>query len=548
MPSILRPILLAVLGAALFAPAAQADPSQKSIMMDDDLLVYSSDATRDRAMETMRNLGADTVRVTLLWEIAAEDARFSSAQLRSLRGSARERAVRQNRRFRADNPRTYPTRNWDRYDNLVKKASEIGMEVYFNVTGPGPRWAHETAPPSQRRNQRTWKPRPGAYRDFVKAVGKRYSGTYRDENGGRVVIPRVSFWSLWNEPNQAGWLSPQWEFNRTTRSMLATSPSLYRRLHQFGREGLVQTGHGRDQILLGETAPLGMSLRSARAPMRPKVFLRELACVQRNGRAYSGRSARARGCGDLRRRGGLKATGFAHHPYTRTVAPTVRSGGDDALTMANISELGALLDDLSARTGGAIPRALPLWMTEFGYETNPPDVVSGISLERQSEFNNLGDLLAYFNPRIKGQSQFLLRDVGPVRKHKKDSKAYWFTYQSGLYFRSGAPKPAATAYALPFVPIPAGVNPETGGRKVSVWGQLRFRAQSRRPGSVEGAFIECLPQGSTAWQSAGEVITTTNPRGFFTGSAECPAGGPATFRAVFRNGQTQVFSRSAPIA
>ncbi len=45
--------------------------------------------------------------------------------------------------------------------------------------------------------------------------------------------------------------------------------------------------------------------------------------------------------------------------------------------MANISNLGTLLDDLSAKTSGAIPAGLPLFMTEFGFETNPPDPFSG---------------------------------------------------------------------------------------------------------------------------------------------------------------------------
>jgi hypothetical protein len=39
--------------------------------------------------------------------------------------------------------------------------------------------------------------------------------------------------------------------------------------------------------------------------------------------------------------------------------------------------------------------------------------------------------------------------VDPVRKHPKTSKAFWFTYQSGLFFRKGQPKPALGAYQMP---------------------------------------------------------------------------------------------------
>ena len=47
--------------------------------------------------------------------------------------------------------------------------------------------------------------------------------------------------------------------------------------------------------------------------------------------------------------------------------------------MANIGSLGTLLDELSAKSGGAIPANLPLFMTEFGFETNPPDPFNGVT-------------------------------------------------------------------------------------------------------------------------------------------------------------------------
>ena len=50
--------------------------------------------------------------------------------------------------------------------------------------------------------------------------------------------------------------------------------------------------------------------------------------------------------------------------------------------MANISTLGTLLDTLSAKTGGMIPANLSLFMTEFGFETNPPDPFNGVSLRQ----------------------------------------------------------------------------------------------------------------------------------------------------------------------
>ena len=127
-PSIRSIVLALVLGALLAPAAAQASPSQMSIMMDDDLLVYRDDSTAARALTQMKSLGVDTVRVTVLWETVAEFARFLKADIAKLRGEkntrAREAARRQNARFKPANPSTYPIRNWDRYDNLVRAAAE----------------------------------------------------------------------------------------------------------------------------------------------------------------------------------------------------------------------------------------------------------------------------------------------------------------------------------------------------------------------------------------------------------------------------------------
>ena len=335
MSTSIRSIVLAlVLGALLVPATAQASPSQMSIMMDDDLLVYRNDATAARALTQMKSLGVDTVRVTVLWETVAENARFLKADIAKLRGEeytrARKAARRQNARFKPANPSTYPIRNWDRYDNLVRAATERGIRVYFNVTGPGPKWAHAKKPKGSTASQRTFKPKAREFKLFVTAVGKRFDGTYRDENGSRSALPRVSMWSLWNEPNQGGWLSPQWENGRPA------SPAIFRKLYQQGYAGLVATGHRADNdiILLGETAPLGSDAKTGKSPMRPKQFIRELFN------------------GDLGN--GLPATGFAHHPYTKNVSPTVRDPHPDSVTMANISELGTLLDEMSARTGGKV--------------------------------------------------------------------------------------------------------------------------------------------------------------------------------------------------
>ena len=147
-------------------------------------------------------------------------------------------------------------------------------------------------------------------------------------------------------------------------------------------------------------------------------------------------------------RGGKRfpVTGYAHHPYTKMNPPNVPDKSPGAITIANIADLENLLDK-----SGNVPPGLPILSTEFGYETNPPDKYVGIPLAKQADYIALGDYLTYLNPRVAGNTQFLLRDVPPLRKYPKTSRHYWFTYQSGLFFANGKPKPSALAYLFPFL-------------------------------------------------------------------------------------------------
>jgi hypothetical protein len=529
--SLRRLAFATLLFAALCAPAARAAPEQASIMMDDDQLLYRNNVTATRTLVTMRSLGADAVKATVLWRVAAEGADLSDAEIARLKTEKlRDKARAQRKRFKADDPRTYPTRNWDRYDNLVRQAAAQGMRVYFTVTGPGPRYGHRKAPPSQRANAGTFKPIPTRFRSFVEAVGKRYSGTYRDENGGRPRLPRVALWSIWNEPNQPGWLSPQWEGD------VPSSPWLYRELFQAGYEGLQRSGHGNDAILLGETAPLGSDSKGPRNGIKPVPFLRELVCIKPDGTPYTGADATARHCDDFAKKGPLHAVGYAHHPYTKKAAPSVAPKSPDEITMGNIGALGPFLDQLSAQSGGLIPTALPVFLTEFGYESNPPDPRNGIPYLRQAQFNELADFLAYNDPRVLATTQFLVRDVGPLTKYPKGSRLYWFTYQSGLYSVGGRAKPAAFAYTLPFLTFPAGEG-VTG-----VWGQFRFRPN----GAQDLAYVYWQPKATTeqcgtgSWVQQGPGIATTF-RGYFISQVPTPGPG-GQWCAGYYDDATQKFT------
>jgi len=514
LSAVLVALSLLLVMAATRATPAHASPAQLSVMMDDDQLVYRDDRTRDRALASMKALGVDMVRVTLLWSVVADHARSTPAQ---------------RRRFVASNPSTYPVRNWDRYDGVVRTAQRLGIAVYFDVTGPGPSWGHGRAPASHRADQRTWMPKAREFYKFVTAVGRRYSGTYRARN--HQVLPRVVVWSLWNEPNQGGWLTPQWAYNRGLHRVAPASPAIYRSLFLYGRKALDDTGHGRDYIFAGETAPLGSHRHSTRSAMYPKQFIRELLCAGPTGRPFRGASAASRGCTMFDKFGPLRAVAWAHHPYTKRLPPTVRDRSRDSITMANLAHLPNLLDQL-ARSTHHVASGLSIISSEFGFETNPPDPYNGTSLAKQAEYINVADYLAFANPRVAGQTQFLLTDAAPLRQYPRTSRKYWFTYQSGLYFLGQKPKPALRAYVLPIHAFgPSGTDPRTGRHLYSVWGQLRFR-RPIGPMSPERVTIEFRPSGGGAWRAAGPEVAVTNSQGFF--GAYVPVGGSGSLRAHWR--------------
>ena len=267
------------------------------------------------------------------------------------------------------------------------------------------------------------------------AVGKRFSGTYNDENDGHQVIPRVFVWAIGNEPNQGGWLTPQWEHGKLA------SPRLYRSLYFAARARARQDRprRRRDLRRRDRAARAARSARRARRCARSCSSTQLLCAPGPHATAAAATSTSSARCRP--RRGRITRTRRRSRRCSATRTPT-RSRWPTSTSCRT------LLDALSAQTGH-IGGGLPIVSTEFGYETNPPDKYVGISLDKQADYITLGDYITYLNPRIAGNTQFLLRDVPPLRKYPKTSRHYWFTYQSGILTRSGKAKPSAQAYAMP---------------------------------------------------------------------------------------------------
>jgi len=401
------------------AGSAQAGVDQEAMFQDDNQLIYVAAGPQKEHLDTVRALGVDRIRATILWRAIAPSP------------DARTRPS-----FDAANPAAYGAGVWDNYDRLVREADARGLKVNFNVTGPSPLWANRKPPRPDIADN--YEPSPGEYAQFVAAVGRRYSGTYPDGMGG--TLPRVDYWSIWNEPNHSGWLTPTWQ--KTGGTFVERSASLYRELLDGGYAALKAVGHGSDTILIGETAPSGTDSKDVKRFMKPLVFLRALYCVDGSLHRLKGTAAKRLKCPSSAKDfvtghpALFKATGYAHHPYQLLTAPNVKPTDKDFVTIGVLSRLTRTLDTMQRRYGSR--RKLPIYLTEFGYQT-PPDPF-GVPLGLQAAYINQAEHIGSRNRRVRTVSQFLLvDDVEPVRT----------TFQSGLVSRGGSRKPAFNAYRIP---------------------------------------------------------------------------------------------------
>jgi hypothetical protein len=454
--------LVALASAASAAAPAQAGPRQESVFQDDNLLLYRGDRTSDRTFAELRELGVDRVRLSVPWRALAP----------AYRATTKPRPLR------------YEEADFHPWDHAVRAARARGIEVLFNVTGGAPLWA--TGKRDGRRVSRQYKPSPREFEAFVAMLGRRYDGDHGH--------PRVEAWSIWNEPNFGSFLQPQWENGRPA------SPGIYRGLVRAAVRGLRRSGHDDDIVLLGETSPYGVDRRGSTTPMRPALFLRELLCLDEDLLP-----ATKPGCATFDAEDGrFDVTGYAHHPYPIVSPPDEPSPNPDDIKLADAARLTAVLDAAAGR--GRIPPELPLWYTEFGYQT-PPDPIRGIPLTEHAAWLAKAERMTWLDDRVAAHTQFQMKDDPPRRQFDSDDPRYWGTYQAGLRFSGGRAKPAYNAYRLP-LDAPARVPP---GQPLRLWGFVRAAPN----GDSTQVQLEHKAPGSDRFVAVGDPVFVYDTRGYF---------------------------------
>ncbi len=526
------------------AKSAAVSTSLESIFQDDQYLLYSGTPVVERTLDTLRSLGVDRIRVTVLWHAIAPVPDSPTPPPG----------------FAASDPASYPPAAFAPYDRLAELARARGIGVDFDVSAAGPLWAMGGRSP-QAHYIDVYKPSATEFGQFVTAVGRRYDGSYSPSAAQRGVLgalgvplsgplPRVSYWSVWNEPNQPGWLSPQWRVLGGARVML--SPVLYRGYVDAAWNALDATGHTvhSDTILVGELAPEGGGgAVPSEQPIDPLGFLRALYCVDSGYRPLTGSAAAALGCpggsgGDAKtfasaHPGLFDATGFAHHPYSFFLPPSVGYPSTPAdagfVPLVQLSRLEQALDGIYSAYG--VSRKIPIYLTEYGYETNPPNPFRGVSLQRQAQYIDEAQYMASQDPRVRSMSQFLLNDALPNPSFPPGTIGYWSTFQTGLAFANGARKPSFDAYQLPiWIPSPT----FSAGGSLLVWGMLRPAPHN----SKQQAQIEW--RGATGAYRTLSTVSTDNYNAVFTAQLKPP--GTGVVRIAWRSPSgTVLYSRAASV-
>jgi hypothetical protein len=284
-----------------------------------------------------------------------------------------------------------------------------------------------------------WAPRsPNSLANFAYAASKRY--------------PWVRRWLIWNEPNKYWQLKPT---SARTYTRVLLNPA-YAALKRADRRNLVGAG---------VTAP-----RGGRGSVSPVDWIRGM------------RSARAR------------FDAYAHHPYPLSRRETPTAGGCarcENITMANLERLLTHVQ----RAWGKRKR---IWLTEYGYQTNPPDRLLGVSQSAQARYVAEAALRAYRAPRVDMLIHFLVRDEQHVTR-----------WQSGLFTFRNSAKLSASSFRLPLAQV------SRRGAVVTLWGQVR-------PGLGRQTYRLRYSRGG-GWRWLGGT-RRTSLRGYLTVRVRLPRG------------------------
>ena len=352
-------IALAVLGSlAACSPPAWAG---LELGLQDDAYLSSADP---RAWLLTRALRPDVIRYNVDWSSVARTKPAAAADPGD------------------------PAYDWAATDRIVRNASAQGASVLLTLV-QAPTWANGGHVPRFA---------PLDARDFgmfCRAVAIRYSGDFIPP-GATASLPRVTRFTVWNEPNRGQFFQPQGAHGFEAPRLVAGL------MHSCA--GSIHARSPDAQVALGPLAS-----RGGLGGIAPLAFLKR-----------------------YRAAGGPRPDVVALNPYLESLLPVFRGSQaepDGAITIRNLDRLE---DALTAVYGDAVP----IWLTEFAWRTAPASA-GGVTPQRQAELAEQSvDLVREHYPYARMLVWFLLRDVSPT--------SYW---RSGLVDSANGKKPVFATWA-----------------------------------------------------------------------------------------------------
>jgi hypothetical protein len=506
----LGPTAFALTIAVALPATSQASSTMLSMFEDQPLLIANPQAE----LAQMRSVGATSIRFLAVWQEIAPKSNSSKPP----------------RHFNGANPAAYPAANWAPFDNVVIAAHQQGIQVNLDLQGGAPLWAN--GPGMPRGRHQNWEPSPRLYGQFVRAVATRYSGSYIPK-GSSTPLPRVSFWSIWNEPDYGPSLAPQGLPGNLT---IEYSPLQYRRLLDAAWSALMATGHSHDTIVFGEFAPRGTTKWGVFSGMKPLHFLRNLYCLDSRYRPLRGAAARLRGCPTTAAASRqfpaqhpalFKASGVSDHPYMRWYPPNHEQQPDpDYSTLGEIGGFERGLDRIQLAYGSH--KRFPIYNTEYGYITSPPkhdnQLEPGnqrypwVSQTKAAYYLNWAEYLSWHDPRMMSFNQYLLTDALPATRATD-----WGGFASGLISYNGKPKPTYAAWRMPlYLPVTSASN----GSKLHVWGCARpAPLAALDTGQPQQVDIQFQPGSGGPFTTVQPVTVTSTSGCYFDASVVFPGSG-----------------------
>jgi hypothetical protein len=309
-------------------------------------------------------------------------------------------------------------------DELVFQSGLYGLRVMIDINGT-PKWANGGKAPNVM---------PTHLSDltaFAKMLATRYNG--RQGHG------TVALWSVWNEPNLQLFLTPQFIGKKIV------GPANYGKLFKAAYAG-IKAGNPASKVAIGETSARGRDkpLAGVSASIAPGTFAKYLGKVP-----------------------GLKFDAWAHHPYPTSpnLPPTQK------VRYPNVALLTLPTFEKNLKT--YFHRSVPVWITEYGHETKPPDP-HGVSYATQAKYAVQALNIAKNDPNVQMFIWFVFHDsVGNP-------------WQSGLYGSHNDQKPAYDQFGAVARLIDGTMTTVKAGTTPRVTMYMPYLAYYSQPGAEIG--------------------------------------------------------------